>query len=73
MVSLKGYLRDKLWPSYECDLCVGQEYWQGCYCAYYEAWDSSGLSTPWWAEWGRRLYRKVYGDVYPRFDPDNIL
>lgn len=25
------------WPSYACELCVGQEYWQGCYCDYHGA------------------------------------
>lgn len=25
------------YPSYECEQCVGQEYWQGCYCAYHGA------------------------------------
>ena len=25
------------WPAYECELCVGQEEWRGCYCAYHGA------------------------------------
>lgn len=25
------------YPTYECELCVGQEGWQGCYCAYHGA------------------------------------
>lgn len=31
------WLRRMAWPLYECQLCVGQEYWQGCYCAYHGA------------------------------------
>lgn len=33
----QGWLRRKLYPSYECEQCVGQDAWQGCYCAYYGA------------------------------------
>jgi hypothetical protein len=31
----RWWVRRLLWPSYECELCVGQDAWQGCYCAYY--------------------------------------
>ena len=34
---LRRWIRKKLYPSFDCELCVGQEYWQGCYCAYYGA------------------------------------
>lgn len=27
--------RNLLYPSYECEQCVGQEPWRGCYCAYF--------------------------------------
>lgn len=30
-------VRSWLYPSYECELCVGQEPWQGCYCAHHGA------------------------------------
>ena len=53
---------NKLWPGYECEQCVGQEYWQGCYCAYYDAWCPAGPSgEPWWVEPGRKLYEKIWG------------
>jgi hypothetical protein len=25
------------WPTYECQSCVGQEWYHGCYCAYHNA------------------------------------
>jgi hypothetical protein len=25
------------YPGYACERCVGQDEWQGCYCAYYGA------------------------------------
>ena len=31
---LHALIYDLAWPSYECELCVGQEYWRGCECAY---------------------------------------
>jgi hypothetical protein len=34
---LRGWLRTRLYPSYECEQCVGQEPWRGCYCSYYGA------------------------------------
>lgn len=34
---LKRQVRVWLYPYYDCQQCVGQEEWQGCYCAYYEA------------------------------------
>lgn len=35
--AFRRWLRARLYPSYECEQCVGQEAWQGCYCAYYGA------------------------------------
>jgi hypothetical protein len=32
MSPLRNLLRRIAWPSYECECCVGQEAWQGCYC-----------------------------------------
>lgn len=32
---LKWRIRSFLYPSFECEQCVGQDH--GCYCAYYEA------------------------------------
>jgi len=34
---LRWRVRAWLWPSYECELCVGQEPWRGCWCAYHGA------------------------------------
>jgi hypothetical protein len=34
---LRRHVRKALYPSYACEQCVGQEEWQGCYCAYYGA------------------------------------
>jgi hypothetical protein len=32
---LYRWLYEKAWPFYKCAQCVGQEWWQPCYCAYY--------------------------------------
>jgi hypothetical protein len=34
-------------PSYECEQCVGQEPWRGCYCAYYGA-SAPNKGPEWW-------------------------
>ncbi len=31
---LYWWARRQLWPCYSCELCVGQEPHQGCYCDY---------------------------------------
>lgn len=60
---VKKWAYVRLWPAYDCEQCVGQEYWQGCYCAYYGGWSPAGpRATPWWVEPGRRLYTKIWGD-----------
>ena len=45
---------DLLWPSYECQLCVGQEYWQGCECAYHGA-VAPGFGPERWRAFLRRV------------------
>jgi hypothetical protein len=56
----------KLYPTYECKLCIGQEPWRGCWCAYHGAWspdDQDGIEAPWWARIGRRFIKpETYGD-----------
>jgi hypothetical protein len=34
---LHRLIYDLAWPSYACELCVGQEEWRGCQCEYYGA------------------------------------
>ena len=48
--------REVLFPYYPCELCVGQEYWQGCHCKYYDAWSARDSRPPWWARIGRHVY-----------------
>lgn len=48
------------WPFYDCELCVGQEYWQGCYCAYYEADGPCSPYTPLWRMALRYLWNWMY-------------
>ena len=46
------------WPSYECQLCVGQDWWQGCYCAYHEC-AGPCAEPPRWMRLGRWLYAQA--------------
>lgn len=69
LARFRWWLLSKGWPSYECEQCVGQEYYHGCYCAYYGAWCPAGPKdgTEPFSVWaGRWLYRKLYGEPYPR-------
>jgi hypothetical protein len=34
MMNLRTWLYNKAYPGFECQQCVGQDYWQGCHCAY---------------------------------------
>lgn len=34
---IRSWIAKKLYPDFACEGCVGQEYWQGCYCAYHGA------------------------------------
>ena len=56
------WLLARLWPSYECECCVGQEVWRGCYCAYYEAEAPGQGNIVWWRRWGRKVYIFVTQD-----------
>lgn len=53
--SIRYAIRRAAWPVYECELCVGQDPWQGCYCAYYKSDRPGGPDLPLW----RRLLRRV--------------
>ena len=53
-------VRRALWPPFECELCVGQEYWQGCYCAYHGATAPCDPYVAWWRRWGRRAWEWVF-------------
>lgn len=37
MIRLRTWLKRIAYPPFECQQCVGQEYWQGCYCVYNDA------------------------------------
>lgn len=37
MRRLKNWLISKAYPMYDCECCVGQDWWQGCYCHYHGA------------------------------------
>jgi hypothetical protein len=58
--SLKWRLKAIGWPSYSCQQCVGQDAWQGCYCAYYGAVGPGDGNLEAW----RRLYRWLYTRVF---------
>lgn len=49
-------LRGLAWPGYECQQCVGQEYGQGCWCAYNGA-SSPGEGPEWWRVQLRMLFK----------------
>ena len=53
---MKRSLYNWAWPSFECQQCVGQEYWQGCYCDYYGASCPGGPGPEWWRLLLRRLW-----------------
>lgn len=58
---LERFTRNLLWPSYPCTLCVGQEDWLGCYCAYHGApAPGSGPSNL------RVRLRELHERVFPR-------
>lgn len=46
------------WPTYDCELCVGQEPQQGCYCAYHGAPRAGGPGPETWRVWLRWLMTK---------------
>lgn len=52
----------KGWPSYACELCVGQEPQQGCYCAYYGA-SAPGCPPTRFQQFWRWLYDRIYPDL----------
>lgn len=58
--SFKWWLHDVLWPSYSCELCLGQDAGHGCYCAHQGAL-SPGGPGPGWLRWrGRHLWSWWY-------------
>lgn len=59
--ALRRAVRGLLWPGYACECCVGQEYWQGCYCAYNEA-IAPGFGPTLPYVWGRAVYRLFFAD-----------
>lgn len=46
--------RALLYPSYECTQCVGQDWWQGCYCQYHGG-IAPGIGPETWRVWLRKL------------------
>jgi hypothetical protein len=57
---MKNWLRKIGWPYYECECCVGQEWWQGCYCAYHDAYMPCWPHVPRHARVARWLYTKLF-------------
>jgi len=53
-LSLRFRLQALAYPPYECECCVGQEPWRGCYCDYHGL-VGPGAEPEWW----RRVLRKV--------------
>lgn len=52
---MRNLLRRFLYPSYDCQCCVGQEPSQGCYCAYYDS-PAPGRGPEPWRVFLRRLF-----------------
>lgn len=50
------------YPNFDCQLCVGQHSWQGCYCAYHGAVAPAGENDqPRWYHLFARWILKVTG------------
>lgn len=62
------WLRAIGWPTYDCQLCVGQNHWDGCYCAYYNAYAPCGPEPPAWVEVIRWLHGFLFFDLSPYWD-----
>lgn len=45
-----------LYPTFDCNQCVGQEPHQGCYCAHYDAVAPCSAPEP-WRVLGRKLFQ----------------
>lgn len=48
---------DLAYPPYDCEQCVGQEPWQGCYCSYHGAVAPGENHVEWWRGLLRRFVR----------------
>lgn len=53
------------WPSYECELCVGQDPGIGCWCGYHGA-SAPGIGPEKWRVRLRKILRWIY-----RLDPED--
>lgn len=71
---LHKLIHDTAFPRYECEQCVGQEPWQGCYCDYHGASAPGEGPTRWhifwrwvWAhrEMGGTLVQEQAADDWP--------
>lgn len=51
---IRRLLRRLAYPSYDCELCVGQEWWQGCECSYHGG-IAPGVGPEWWRVQLRKL------------------
>lgn len=56
---MKMRLYNWAWPSFECQLCVGQDWWQGCECDYFGG-SAPGCGPEWWRVLLRRLWNFGY-------------
>lgn len=56
----KWWLYHKAFGSYECYQCLGQEWWQGCHCQYYDA-TAPGKGPTWMESKLQKLWYYFYG------------
>jgi hypothetical protein len=54
------WLYGRLYPPYDCQQCVGQEEWRGCYCAYYGA-PAPNVGPSRLREWLRSTAWRLFG------------
>lgn len=54
---LRRFLYELAWPHYDCELCVGQDPWHGCWCSYHGA-PVPGEPPEWWRFQLQRLIKR---------------
>jgi hypothetical protein len=57
LIRLRWRLRRLTWPVYDCEQCVGQDVWQGCYCDYHGG-VAPGVGPERWRVWLRKVVRQ---------------
>lgn len=61
LLPFRLWLRNIAYPIYECEWCVGQEKWHGCYCSAHNAFAPGDSNGTWWEEGCRRMYDDLFG------------